>query len=177
MRIKLNFALLLSLIITLSACDDEDDLTSFDVTDSLTETLNVDVPDNNGNPIDFVASETFDISSNQQINDNLDQLDNVEINSISYEISNFSGPEDATITDGSISFGNTIITVSDINLDEANTNNTTFEIDDDAKLSAISNNLENNTTVNVTYDASVDTTPVTFDMIMTIDYTVTINPL
>jgi hypothetical protein len=158
-----------------SSCDEVDKLTEFDVNDTITTTINVSVPDNQGNPITLDDTTEIDLSSIDEIQDNMDLIQSVRVTSISYEITNFDGAAEATISNASMAFGTTNISVSDINLQEADNNNTVFTITDTGDLNAISNALESNSSINLVLTGTINSTPLTFDVIVRVDVTVVVD--
>lgn len=160
-----------------SSCDEVDKLTEFDVNETITQTINVNVPDNQGNPITLDETTEIDLSTLDEVQDNLDLIQSVDVNSISYEISNFNGEPEATISNASITFGSTSISVADVNLQEADSNNSVFTIADTGELSAISNALQSSSSINVVLTGDLNSTPISFDVILRLDVTVVIDVL
>lgn len=176
MKIKTKFSFVLLIMTVVFSCDELDELTEFDVTEDFSTSINISVPeDSEGMSQTFSESATIDIASNQEIQDNLDLIENVSLNSLTYEISNFTGAEGAIITEASVSFNGSSISVSDINLQESDTNNTIYEIADSTLLNNIANALENNPEITLSVTGNVNATPVTFDVIINLDVTVTID--
>ena len=175
MKIFAKISVLLLMMISVCSCDDLDELTEFDITEDFSATFNVNIPE--GESLTFTQTSSINIASNQEIQDNLDLLQNVTLNSLTYEINNFVGVEGATVTEASINFSGTTIAVADINLQESDTNNTVYPIGDSAQLNAIANDLENNTEITATVTGTVNAAPVQFDVIVTLDVTVTIDVL
>ncbi len=127
-------------LLTLVSCNELDELTEFDVSQNLNATLRVDITeDSGGEPQSWSDSTTIDISDNAEIQANLDLIESVMINSLTFKILNFEGEENAMVTDASISFGDTTIDVEDINL---NDNTTTYNLGTTAQLNTIANTLK-----------------------------------
>ena len=176
MKIRTKFSILLLLVATAFSCENLDELTEFDISENFSSTFNISVPqDSEGLPASLNASTDIDISTNQDIQDNLDLLQDVTINSITYEIANFSGAEEAMLTDGSLTFGSTTVLISDINLQQSDSDNTIYTISDVNAINAIANTLENTTAVTATLSGTVSATPVVFDIILNVDLTATID--
>ena len=109
-------------LLTLVSCNELDELTEFDVSQNLNATLRVDITeDSGGEPQSWSDSTTIDISDNAEIQANLDLIESVMINSLTFKILNFEGEENAMVTEASISFGDTTIDVEDINLNDNTT--------------------------------------------------------
>lgn len=178
MKIAKKLNLFLLIIITAFSCDELDELTEFDITDDFSTSVNISVPDlGDGMAGTFSQTASLDISSNQEIQDNLNLIQNVSLNALTYEISNFNGAEGATITEASLSFNGTSVSVSDINLKQSDDANTVYEIADSALLNAVANALKNSPEIVVTLTGTVNATPVAFDVIIRLDATLTIDVL
>lgn len=178
MKITTKLSVLLLVMITAFSCDELDELTEFDITEDFSTTYNISVPeDSEGMPQSFSESATVDIASNADIQNNLDLIQNVALNSLTYEISNFTGAEDATLTEATLTFGTISITLSDINLQQSDTENTVYEIADVSLLNAIADALENNIAIGASVTGTVSATPVVFDLIVNLDVTATIDVL
>ncbi|WP_405576109.1 hypothetical protein [Winogradskyella sp. Asnod2-B02-A] len=178
MKIKTKLSVFLLVMITAFSCDDLDELTEFDITEDFTTTYNISVPeDSEGMPQSFSESAIIDIAENVEIQDNLDLLQDVTLNSLSYEISNFIGSEDATLTEATLNFGSVSVSISNINLQQSDIDNTIYEIADTSLLNAIADALENNTAINASVTGTVSATPVIFDIIVNLDVTATVDVL
>lgn len=176
MKIITKFSVLLLLVATAFSCESLDELTEFDVSENFSSTFNISIPeDTEGMPASLNVSTDIDISTNQDIQDNLDLIQDVTINSITYEIDNFSGAEGAILTDGLLTFGSTTISVSDVNLQQSDSDNTIYTISDVSAINAIANTLENDISVTATLSGTVSATPVVFDIILNVDLTATID--
>ncbi len=170
-----SFTLLILFAFILSSCDEEDEITTVDFNQTITTTLNVDLPDDSqGVPATFTEVNTIDFSTVQQIQDNIDDIQNAEIDALSYEIDNYSSPVNVMASNATLSFDNTTIQLPDIDLQQADNNNSVFPIDDPVVLAAIENALQsNNTVTTVTLNATLSSTPVYFEVIFYLDVTVT----
>ena len=177
MKVHVKITALLLLFVVSISCDEIDELTEIDIEDNISATVSVDVADNQGAASSFTRTATLNLASNQEISDNLDLVQNVVVNSISYEITDFTGASNATISNASIAFGSTIISVSDLNLEQADANNSIYSITNAADLAAISNALEASSILTVVVSAGIDTTPATFNVDVIMDVTVTIDVL
>jgi hypothetical protein len=178
MNITKKISLLLFVILSAFSCDELDELTEFNITEGFSTSFNIDLPDlGEGMPASITETATIDISSVQEIQDNLDLIQNIAINSLTYEIRDFTGAEDATITEASLSFNGTSISVSNINLQESDDNNTVYEIEDTTLFNSIANDLGNNPEITATITGTINATPVKFDVIVNLDVTVTVDVL
>jgi len=170
--VKTCLAAIFTLIVS---CDEENEITTVDFDQTISTTLNVELPDDSfGAPETFTETETIDFSTVQQIQDNIDDIQNATIDALSFEVDNYSGNLNVMATDASLNFDNTTIQLQDIDLQLADTNNTIFPIDDPAALAAIENALQDSDPVTtVTLNATLSSTPVFFDVIFYLDVTVT----
>jgi len=160
------------------SCDELDELTEFDVSGSFNSTIDVNLTDDSeGEPVTLTETAAIDISSNPDIADNLNLIQNVTITALTFEIDNYVGAEDVTITDASISFGDSSINISDIVLKTADDGNIVYEVEDASQLNAIGDFLENNPVLNVTLMGTISATPALFDVIINLDTTVTIDAI
>jgi hypothetical protein len=163
-------------MLTAVACDEIDELTEFDITDDITETFTISVSeDSEDMPQSFTESITIDLASNQDIQDNISLIEDVMLNSLTYEISNFDGMEGTTVTEASINFSGIMVSVADIDLQQSDLDNTVYTLTDSSLLNDIAAILQNNTSITATMTGTVDSSPVTFDVIVTLDVTVTVD--
>lgn len=169
---------LLFLIISIHSCDEANDalnkIKTIDISNDFSETITIDIPELSTTEQSFSEITTIDIASNEQIQENLDLIEDVTINTITYEISNFTGSENAIVEKASIDFNDTSINISDINLKNADDNNTIFTIDDTSILNTISSILQDNTEIDVTLTGVINTSPVVFDITFNVDTTVAV---
>lgn len=171
---KILRTVLIIFTFALLACDEDDSSSEINFDQTITTTLNVDITeDSNVQPVNFSEVETVDFTTIQQIQDNIDDIQNATIDALSFEVDNFIGAANTNVSSASISFDGTVIQVSDINLEQADNNNTIFPIDDPSALSAIENALQNNTQATVTLQGTIDSAPASFDVIIYLDVTVT----
>lgn len=176
MKIQKHAILLFIVLASLYSCDKIDELTEFDVDGNFTTTITVEVAeDPNGEPQSFSQSGTINIAQNQDIQDNFNKIESIAINSLTYEITNFSGVEGAVITNASISFGATTIQVTDINVQQADADNQVFSVNNTQQLNAIAAALKNSPSLTVTISGSVNDTPVNFNVVVKANVTVTID--
>lgn len=176
MKITKTLHLLLLVMLTAFSCDALDELTEFDINEDFNTTFNIDVPDaGEGMSATFIDSTTIDLTANQDIQDNLDVIQTVALNSLTYEIMNFSGAEGAMITEASLNLGSTTVSVAAIDLQQSDTDNEVYEITDTSLLNAIANAFESNTAITASLTGTVNTTPATFDVEINLDVTVTVD--
>ena len=139
---------------TLVGCPD-DILPAFDITEDLTHEVPVEVTATaNGDCIDYSESFTFDMRLNSQINDNFDLIDNISINSITWEVTNYNGDDGVYINSGLLKVGGTTFEVGKVDLKAADDGNEMFVLTDAAKLTAISNEFKSNGSMMVILEVS-----------------------
>lgn len=179
MKIQKSIALALTLIfVSFYSCDELDELTDFDINEDFNTTINVSVSeDSEGNPATLNETATISITSNQDIQDNLDLIQDVTINSLTFKIDNYVGAEEVTVTSATLNFGDTTIAVADIELKTSDDNNTVYNIAEASQLNAIGNYLESNPTLTITLTGTISSTPAEFDVIVNLDTTVTIDAI
>ncbi|MDG1393250.1 MAG: hypothetical protein P8P55_00315 [Flavobacteriaceae bacterium] len=177
MKIISKISVLLLTMIAIISCDKLEELADIDFTESFTETVSVDVNEESETPQSWSESSTINIASNSMVQEYKDLIKDININSLEFEINDFLGVEGATISDASMSFGETSITLEDINLQEADTNNTVFPVSGAAQLNAIADELQKANVITTTFSGTISGTPVKFDVIITLDITVTANAL
>ncbi len=168
-------SMLMLAMITIFSCNKLDELTEFDITQDFTTTVNVDITeDSEGAAQSWSQSSTINLASNQEIQANLDLVQDVQINSLTFKIINFIGIEDAIATEASLGFGDTVIAVADINLEDSTT---IYSVGSSSQLNAIANDLKNAAQITATVSGTVTSTPVKFDVVISLDVTTTIDVL
>lgn len=177
MKINKKAASLILICMTIVSCNKLDELTEFDVTDSFETSINVNVTSENSEPQAIAETGTLNIGTNQDIRDNLDLIQNISIRSISYEIKNFTGVENTAISNANLNFGNVTLAIEDIKIEQADTANTTFTIDNNGQLNAIGELLKNASSITTSLTGTVSSTPITFEVFITVNLTATIDAL
>ena len=173
---KTKATLLIILLLSVLSCDEIDKLTEFDVKDNFEKTIKISESEvSEGEPVSVSQSVTIDISANQDINDNQDLIQSVAIESITFEIQNFVGAETITLSNVSMAFDSTVITVADITLKSADDSNTVFNVGTASDYSTIANILKNNSSVTAKISGTVSETPVSFDVKITLGVKVVID--
>lgn len=141
-------------------------------------TINVNIPEQTEGENSLATlfeTAAIDLTSNQDINDNLNLIENISLASLTFEVSNYIGAEDVTITNASITFGNTVISLADIALQIADNSNTVYEIQNVSQLGTMDDFLESNPVLNVVLNGTISSTPVAFEVIINLDTTVTVD--
>lgn len=175
---KLKYATtLLIILITLASCQKEDPFTFRTVTDNFSTTSSFNVTQTASNLIQVNNSTRLDISSNQDILDNQPLIIDAQINKLTYSISNFNGNIDTKLSDPSIIIGGVRIEIEDINLQEASTNTTIFEVKNGFLLNMSSAVFKNTTETVVLIAGTINNAPVSFDITISINLSIAIDNL
>lgn len=178
MKFPSKITCLLLMIFTIFSCDKVDELTDFDVTSDFEATVNVNlIEDSEGASIGFEKSKTINIASNEEIEENLDLIEEVSINSFTYQFMNYEGPDGGTLSDASITVAGVTIAIDDVDIDAASSAGTVYALEDTSLIEAIANTLKDNPEVTITLAATISSSPVSFDVTATLDATVTIDVL
>ena len=178
MKVKSILKILSLSLFILVSCDEAeeiiDELTEIDFTETVSRTFTVDLPDDSeGEIVNWSESTTIDITSNPEIEDNLDLIKDITINSLTYEIDNFSGVMDAVVTEAFFEFNGNSISIENINLSDSDENNTVYSITDTNLLNQIGDALQTEPEITVSLGGTVSATPVRFDVILNLETTVT----
>jgi hypothetical protein len=158
---NIKFLTLLTLLTTVFfGCDSVEDaiadlIPSFDITENFVLEVPVSVVANaNGNCVDYSESTTFDVRSNSDINENWSLIEDVQINSISWELTNYVGDDGVFISSGMLKVGETSFEVGEVDLKSVDLQNEIFIITDASKLSAIGNQIRSGGSVTVILEVS-----------------------
>jgi len=180
MDLKSKFYGLVLILTALSftACDEADELTQFDITEDFSTSFNINIPqDSEGQPASIEEFAGIDITANPQIEENFNLIESVSINSITYEISTFSGVEGATITEASLTLNGETISIANIDLKASDDADTVYELENAIVFNSLSQMLLNSSEISAGISGTVSGTPVQFDVILNFDITVTIDLL
>ncbi|MFT4801251.1 MAG: hypothetical protein ACI93N_001021 [Flavobacteriaceae bacterium] len=110
----------------------------FDITKDITQEVPVAVTANtNGECLDYTETETFNLRSNSDFNENYDYIQGTRFNSITLEITNYVGDDGVYLNSGSLNFGTASLEIGKIDLKAADTANQTFVFTDATNLAAI----------------------------------------
>ena len=176
MKFLSKITCLLLMIITVLSCDKVDELTNFDVTEDFDTTISVDITEDSED-IGFEESITIDIASNDRIQENLKLIDEVSIASLTYQFMDYDALDAVTLSDASITMAGITIEIDDIDVEAASSAGTVYTVTNTSLLEAIASSLKNNPEVTATFAATISSSPVSFDVIVTLDATVTIDVL
>jgi len=165
---------LLVCAIPFTSCDAVDDLTEFDLSVSLSENLNIDVPEG---VTTLGASVDFDYGQVQEIADNINRIEEVAIDTFTYTITNAGGNADAIIENVSLTFSGTTVALTSFNPTEAALSAQVFTVTDTAALNALGDALLSNPELELSFTGTVIGAPVNFTANFDIDVTVTVDAI
>lgn len=161
-NLKTFFALFI-LASSLISCDAVDDLTEIEVDTEISEDFTIVVTEGE------TFSESLSVSiDDENVQDNLDKIENIEIESLTYQIISVSGTENVTATGefsiASSSFPWFSYSESDfVNLTAAAEAGTVYEIEvDEDVISAFEADLRSGATASILATGTVSASPVTF---------------
>ena len=177
--LKARSAALLALITTLfTACDlfDKADDVSFDAT--VDERVIV-TEENEGTNVSYTKIVTLDATADPDINKYKNKISGFTIKKVSYQITNFNGPEDATFS-GTLSFGEAAqttptvaATITNLNLQEAFNASQVLELPiNQGDIDAIAGMLKDDKAVKLYLDGLLSATPMTCTIKVILDVTV-----
>jgi len=185
MRLKPTLTLFLLIAITLTSCDEVDKLTKLTIEQDFETTLDIDTAASKEAKPQAKTTEdgswsqqvTIDLKDNEVVNANLDLIDDIAINGLTYQIVNYDGPDDVAISNTTLNFGGAEIGIEDTNLKTAQNNSTIYTIDDTTKLETIANKLKTDQSIIITASGNVtgETTAVTFGIKLNMETTITID--
>lgn len=165
--------LLIIAALVLSSCDINTEPIELTNTTVVNEIVAVSIPQTSGESVDFNENVDQDLSA---IISNFNEINDININSLSYQYQNVSGNTNAVIQSATIVInGTTIATLSDLNINQEASNGTIFEISDVAILDAIEAQFLSNSNANIQFSGSAvsEEGSVDFDIAISINLTVT----
>ncbi|MFT4801252.1 MAG: hypothetical protein ACI93N_001022 [Flavobacteriaceae bacterium] len=127
----------------------------FAFTEDITQEVPVAITANtNGECLDYTETGTFNLRSNSEFDNNYSSVTKIEINSITWEITDYVGDDGVYLNSGSLKFGTTSFEIGKVDLKAADTANEAFVITDATKLLAISTAIKSSGSITVTLEAS-----------------------
>jgi hypothetical protein len=182
---KYKILLVLTVLATVFiACDSEEEiaaLLAFDITNDVSKKMNFAVMANaNGDCVDFTESATFDLKSNSEINENYSKITALDINSITWEVTDFVGGDGVFMDGGLLKFGGTSFEIGNVDLKAADTANEMFVITDVTKLVAIASEMLPNGEITIGLESTSGgncENDFTFSIDIKKNVTVTVQPL
>ncbi|MFY0628764.1 MAG: hypothetical protein JXR05_00205 [Flavobacteriaceae bacterium] len=145
---KKVFTLLFAIAI-LSSCESNLDPIEITASTSITESVAVSIPQTTGTPISYDENSTQDLN---QLISNLNQVTGINIDALSYKLKNATGNTNAVIQSASVVVnGNTVASISNVNIAQEATAGTVFSITDTAVLDQIESELLSDPTVTLQF--------------------------
>lgn len=176
MRTALKILVTLTLVFSFTSCDDE--LGNIDFNTVINKTIAIHVDQTTGEVVSFSTDELMSLD-NDDTHDYLDKIQDISINSLSYQLKNFSGDNTgiATLTFMIDSFS--LQTHTDVNVKTMVDASEVFTITDTAFLNQIATALKNNQQVTAKYvgDILCDDDAMDFEVKIVLDVAVTANAL
>lgn len=157
------------------SCDALDELTEFDASFTLDESISIMVDEGEEAVQSFTQSTSLNLAENSDVADNLTALESVEITSFTYTYTNVVGNEDAIILSSQLVLGDTMILIDPVN--PSAVQGQLFVIQDTASLNTIATQLRNNPQTTVTYQGELQGAPVSFTVAIEAAFTVAIDPI
>jgi hypothetical protein len=161
-------------IVLMSSCDINTDPIELTATSNITEAILVSIPQTSG------ASAAFNETVDQDLNDifaNFSDVNDVNINALSYQYQNVAGNTNAVIEAATIVVnGVTIANLSNVNISQEASASTVFEITDTATLDQLEALFLSNSTANIAFSGTAvsEEGAVDFQIALTLNLTVTL---
>lgn len=165
---------LLFVIALVSSCQDNLEPIELTTSTSITESVAVTIEQTSGAPISYDETTTQDLN---QVISNLSNVTDINIDLLTYTFKNVSGNTNAVIQSGSIVVnGNTVASISNVNISQQANDVTVFAITDTAVLDQIEAEILNdsNVTIQLSGSALSDDGPIDFEVEFTLNMTVTL---
>lgn len=168
---------LLSLFVVIAliaSCDVNTDPIELTATATINEAIAISIPQTTGTTVNFDEDVDQDLS---QIVSNFNDVTDININSLSYQYQNVVGNTNAVIQSATIVInGTTIATLSNVNINQAASNATVFEISDNSILDALEAQFLSNSTVNIQFSGTAvsEEGEIDFEIALSINLTVTL---
>lgn len=166
------------------ACDPEEIVDSLIPSFDITEVFVLEAPivfaaSTNSGCLDYNESNTFDVRSNSEINENWSFVEDVQVNSISWEVTNYVGDGGVFINSGILKVGETSFEIGQVDLKASDLANSIFELTDAIKLSDISNEIKSSSSLTVIFEVVSGgncESDHSYSLNFNVDVTVTVQP-
>ncbi len=176
MKNTIKFLAILVIISSFMSCEDLTDVT-FDT--SITERIDVNIPNTSGESAAFSAQNIIKLENGSgQIDDYLNYIKDVEIKKLSYKIINFSGDENGVVT---VSFnvnGTLLKEHVAMNVKAVADSGEIFEVTDLQELNTIATAMKNSKQVTISYNGDAITNDtLNFKVEVTLELAITADPI
>ncbi len=168
---------LLSLFVVIAliaSCDVNTDPIELTATATINEAIAISIPQTTGTTVNFDEDVDQDLS---QIVSNFNDVTDININSLSYQYQNVVGNTNAVIQSATIVInGTTIATLSNVNINQAASNATVFEISDNSILDALEAQFLSNSIASIQFSGTAvsEEGEIDFEIALSINLTVTL---
>jgi hypothetical protein len=175
---KTTFRVLVALAFVFSFTSCEKELGNIDFNTSINKTIAVHVDQTTGDPITFSTDELMSLD-NEDTHDYLSKIQDISINSLSYQLMNFSGDDTGLATLTFMIDGFSLKTHTNVNVKSVVEASVVNTITDTDFLNQIATALKNNQQVTAKYVGGFlcDNDAMDFDVKVIIDVAVTANVL
>jgi hypothetical protein len=158
------------------SCGSLFELLELKIENDLTEDIDVSVPKTAGVTGTFNLTETLDLRAGD-FAEYVDKITAVKINTFNYKYKDFIGNANGVVTSGTLKFDDVVVgTVTNLNISQAATAATVFEITDANVLSQLEDAFVNNSSTTITLSGNVlsEAGPMDFKVEVNISLTVTV---
>ncbi|MCA0132429.1 hypothetical protein [Winogradskyella alexanderae] len=175
MKTFMRFAVVVILALGFISCDELDELTEIDFDTTLSDDLMVTIPAGE----DLVLNETMLINMvNSDTQDYMDLLQNVRITSFTYQLVNFTGDVNGTVTGNFEADGVTLVSHNNMVVKSEVDAGTIFEVSDVSLLNSIASKLKSGNNVSLGLSGtSTCEEAMTFTIVVTIELDITADVL
>ena len=177
MKTIVKYVLVSTLFLAFASCEEADELTEFDVSDTFNASWDVNVTEPVTEPQEVTYSDTIDITENADILDNYGDLESLVIHEFYIEIKDFDGNEDAVIDNTTVTINDLVIDLGTINPYSADSADQLIQIGNSQQIAAVASMLMNSSTIDMTFSGMMDNTPATFTVEGTLSLTATFDVL
>ena len=176
MNATIKLLVVLTLVFNFTSCKKELGTVNFNTL--IDKTISVHVDQTDGSVFTFSTDELMSLN-NDDTHDYLDEIQDIAINSLSYQLKNFSGDHTGTATLTFMIDGFSLQTHTDVNVKDIVDASEVYTITDISFLNQIATALKNDQQVTAKYigDILCDNAAMDFEVKVTLDITVTANAL
>lgn len=164
----------LLVIVLLASCDINTEPIELTATTVIEESIPVNIPQTSGVSVSFNESINQDLS---EIITNFSDINDININSLSYQYQNATGNTNAVIESATLVInGTTVTTLSNINVSQASSASTIFEITDTAILDQLEDLFLTSSSANIEFSGTAvsEDGPIDFNIVVSINLTVSL---
>ncbi|WP_400076823.1 hypothetical protein [Winogradskyella sp. R77965] len=170
-----HYRLIITVIccLNLISCKQDDGITLTPITDDFSATVNINSTSFFDEDHRFASNAPIDISVNDSIEENQDFIIEARLNKLSYEIINYNGDSQTTLTDAVLIIGGISIEIEDLVIQ--NNLNTESHVIDRYLLNNIAYYFKDSTSINALITGQLSDTSVSFDVLIRMNITVGID--